>query len=243
MARSRSALRRKSSSRSRRDLLVRERRREFEGVHRGRTVPPAGRECADRAVSPERRPATRAAAGPGGASGRTGLRPGLRWRSIHSRSPHGGSTRRRVGQQLGQRLRGGPRVVGVALPAAEDQRRDVERPGLGVGQPGDVLVVAGAVGQHPALHRRDELGPVLRQEPLPVGRVQLLHLGPLRQVRHRLHAVLPRRAHGPAAVVRGQRQQAVDPAADPPDGQAGRRLGMAGRGRAATRGRRPIRRR
>ena len=135
-----------------------------------------------------------------------------------------------LGQQVGQRLGRRPRVVGVALPAAEDQRGDVERPGVGVGQAGHVLTVARAVRQHPALHGGDERRPVLVQEALPVARVVLLDLGPLGQVGHRLHAVGPGGAHRPAAVVRRQRQQAVDAAADPPDGQAGRRLGMAGGG-------------
>ena len=155
------------------------------------------------------RPATPTAPAPTGASGRTVPRP----------EPPGARS-----------TRGRPRAARPAAPAAaaSASASDVARvwctslsplrktragmssaARVGVGEPGHVLVVAGAVGQHPALHGRDELGRVLVQEPLAVRGVPLEHLGPLGQRRHRLHALGPGRGERPPAVVRRQRQQAV----------------------------------
>ena len=95
---------------------------ELGAAHAARIRPHVGQANTSRAT-------TRSAAAPAGASGRTGL-PLTRCsadRSIHSRSPHGGSTSRAFGQHRRDLLRRLARVVRVALAAAEHQRGEVER--------------------------------------------------------------------------------------------------------------------
>ena len=102
--------------------------------------------------------------------------------------------------------------------------------GLGIRETGDVLVVAWAVGQHPALHRRDELSRVLLQEPVPVRGIPLAGPPPIPAVPPPPPSRPSTRPPGPPAIVRRQRQQAVHPAAYPPDREAGGGLRMAGCG-------------
>ena len=147
-------------------------------------------------------------------------------RSAHSRSPHGGSTMRAFGRASTMRSRS-PSCGGCRRRRCGTRASGRSKAGLLHAHAGHHLGLAGAVHGHPATHRLDELGRVLREEALAVGRVALEHLGPLRQLDDRLHPTGPRGLERAGAVAHAERHEPEGTAADPPHRQRRRDLAVA----------------
>ena len=177
-------------------------------------------------------PPTRRAGGRAGASARraTPSRSISARRSFHSSSPHGGSTSVAPGRPGRERLRRGPRVRHVRRPAAEHEDRHAEPGDVGGVEAGHERVVARAVRHRPAVHHREELLAVHREEAVTVARVLGDRLLPLVELDHGLHAAVPRGVGRGHAVVVRELEQAGHAAADPPHREAGGDVGIAGRG-------------
>ena len=179
------------------------------------------------------RATTRRAGAPAGATGRTGF-PFTWWsadRSIHSRSPHGGSTSCAFGSTAAT-CSDVARVWYASLsPLRNTSVGHVERGGVvGSVSPG---TSSSPHGQYASIHRSIvamNSRAILVEDALPVRRVAVEHLFPLGERGDGLHAVLPRLHQVLPAVVHAQAHEPEGAAADPPDREPGGDLGVAGRG-------------